>query len=150
MVRAIGHGAELGAKIYGVEVDAKICSPELSAMAYGTDRQGEPLHRRGVRLQFSHHQPHAARGAVSVSDFTPRARNSSPHASSRRRSGFLVEGDEARSSHYIMTTSSGSSFPAVDLMQQGAPTPCRISDFDQQARTPPYLSRQVSQRWFQL
>ncbi|PVH33725.1 hypothetical protein PAHAL_8G054800 [Panicum hallii] len=42
-----------------------------------------------------------------------------------------------------MTTSSGSSFPAVDLMQQGAPTPCRISDFDQQARTPPYLSRQV-------
>ncbi|PUZ43996.1 hypothetical protein GQ55_8G052800 [Panicum hallii var. hallii] len=41
-----------------------------------------------------------------------------------------------------MTTSSGSSFPAVDLMQQGAPTPCRISDFAQQARTPPDLSRQ--------
>jgi hypothetical protein len=36
--------------------------------------------------------------------------------------GFLVEGDEARSSHYIMTTSSGSSFPAVDLMQQGMQT----------------------------
>jgi hypothetical protein len=32
----------------------------------------------------------------------------------------------------------------------GAPTPCRISDFAHQARTSPDLSRQVSQRWFQL